>query len=299
MRLQGKSIIVTGSGGGIGEGIARRLADEGASVIVNDINPAMGEKVAADIRAQGGQAAFFAADVTSSADVKALVDFAVQRNGKLDVMVAGFSAGMFNALDSGLKFEIVGSMGISTGDPAKSPTALEVSKASGITDIKGLKGKKIAAAGGPGATGGYLLAQVLESADLTLKDVEVVTSSDQRLICQRASAVSTRPSATIQRGSTREISRPTMNIAIRRCLATRISRAVASRTCATDPAALDSAGSCSVWTESTTQTAGRSASSVASTTDTSVSAMIGTFSAPGLIRSARRRTWAADSSPVT
>lgn len=101
MRLQGKSIIVTGSGGGIGEGIARRLADEGASVIVNDINPAMGEKVAADIRAQGGQAAFFAADVTSSADVKALVDFAVQRNGKLDVMVnnAGWTHRNQPALD--------------------------------------------------------------------------------------------------------------------------------------------------------------------------------------------------------
>ena len=101
MRLQGKSIIVTGSGGGIGEGIARRLAEEGARVIVNDINPAMGEKVAADIRAQGGQAAFFAADVTSSADVKALVDFAVQRNGKLDVMVnnAGWTHRNQPALD--------------------------------------------------------------------------------------------------------------------------------------------------------------------------------------------------------
>ena len=45
MRLKNKSIIVTGSGGGIGEGIARRLAAEGANVIVNDINAAMGEKV--------------------------------------------------------------------------------------------------------------------------------------------------------------------------------------------------------------------------------------------------------------
>lgn len=95
-------------------------------------------------------------------------------SGKLDVMVAGFSAGMFNALSSGLEFKVVGSMGISTGDPQKSPTALEVSTKSGITDIKGLKGKKIAAAGGSGATGGYLLAQVLAEGDLTLKDVEVV-----------------------------------------------------------------------------------------------------------------------------
>ncbi|MET0310877.1 MAG: SDR family NAD(P)-dependent oxidoreductase, partial [Burkholderiaceae bacterium] len=87
MRVQGKSIIVTGAGQGIGEGIARRLAEQGASVIVNDINTSLGEKVAADIVKAGGKASFFAADVTKSDDVKALVDAAVQRHGKLDVMV--------------------------------------------------------------------------------------------------------------------------------------------------------------------------------------------------------------------
>lgn len=87
MRVQGKSIIVTGSGGGIGEGIARRLAEEGASVIVNDINQALGEKVVGEINAAGGKASFFAADVTKSADMKALVEAAVQRHGKLDAMV--------------------------------------------------------------------------------------------------------------------------------------------------------------------------------------------------------------------
>lgn len=87
MRVQGKSIIVTGSGGGIGEGIAKRLAEEGASVVVNDINREAGEKVAQAINAAGGKASFLAADVTKSADVKALVDHAVKQFGKLDVMV--------------------------------------------------------------------------------------------------------------------------------------------------------------------------------------------------------------------
>ncbi len=87
MRLKDKSIIVTGSGGGIGEGIARRLAAEGAKVIVNDINSALGEQVVADIVKAGGTASFFAADVTQTAEVKALVEAAVQRHGKLDVMV--------------------------------------------------------------------------------------------------------------------------------------------------------------------------------------------------------------------
>lgn len=87
MRLKDKSIIVTGAGGGIGEGIARRLAQEGAQLVVNDINTAAGERVAAEITAAGGAAVFAAGDVTRTKDVKALVDAAVKRFGRLDVMV--------------------------------------------------------------------------------------------------------------------------------------------------------------------------------------------------------------------
>jgi len=73
MRVKDKSIIVTGAGNGIGEGVARRLAEEGARVIVNDIHVAHGEKVVADIVAAGGRASFVAADVTKSQDMQALV----------------------------------------------------------------------------------------------------------------------------------------------------------------------------------------------------------------------------------
>ena len=87
MRVEGKSVIVTGAGGGIGEGIARRLASEGAAVIVNDINAALSEKVTADINAAGGRARFVAGDVTKSADWQALVAAAQAFGGKLDVIV--------------------------------------------------------------------------------------------------------------------------------------------------------------------------------------------------------------------
>ena len=87
MRVKGKSIIITGAGGGIGEGIAKRLAAEGAHVIVNDINTKLGEAVVGQIKAAGGVASFFAADVTQSSDVAALVQSAVKLYGKLDVMV--------------------------------------------------------------------------------------------------------------------------------------------------------------------------------------------------------------------
>ncbi len=87
MRVQDKSIIVTGAGGGIGKGIALRLAQEGAKVIVNDINPAAGIAVVDEIVQSGGVAALFAADVTRTEEVKALVAAALQHYGRLDVMI--------------------------------------------------------------------------------------------------------------------------------------------------------------------------------------------------------------------
>jgi 3-oxoacyl-[acyl-carrier protein] reductase len=87
MRVQDKSIIVTGAGGGIGKGIALRLAQEGANVIVNDVNPAAGEAVVHEIVQAGGVAAFFAANMTRTEEVKALVAAALQHYGRLDVVV--------------------------------------------------------------------------------------------------------------------------------------------------------------------------------------------------------------------
>ena len=103
MRLAGKSIIVTGAGSGIGEGIAKRLAEEGAAVLVNDIQVEAGERVVREIAQAGGRASFMAADVTKNADVKALVQAAVQRHGRLDVVVnnAGWTHRNQPALDVG------------------------------------------------------------------------------------------------------------------------------------------------------------------------------------------------------
>jgi 3-oxoacyl-[acyl-carrier protein] reductase len=68
MRLQGKTAIVTGAGSGFGEGIARRFAQEGAKVVVNDINALGGERVAREI---GGR--FVQGDVTKGGDWSKLV----------------------------------------------------------------------------------------------------------------------------------------------------------------------------------------------------------------------------------
>lgn len=99
-------------------------------------------------------------------------------SGRLDALAAGFSAGMFNAADAGMEFQVVGSMGINTGDPEHSPTALLGAQKAiddgSVTQVAQLRGKRIAAAGGPGATGGFLVASILAPAGLTLKDVEIV-----------------------------------------------------------------------------------------------------------------------------
>ncbi len=88
MRVHNKSIIVTGAASGFGESIAKRLAAEGARVIVNDIDAANGERVVAEIAAAGGRASFFAADVTRSDDMKRLVAAALERHGQLDTVVS-------------------------------------------------------------------------------------------------------------------------------------------------------------------------------------------------------------------
>jgi 3-oxoacyl-[acyl-carrier protein] reductase len=87
MRLGKKVAIVTGAGSGFGEGIAKRFAQEGAQVLVNDINADPGERVAEAIRKAGGSAQFAQADVTRDADWARLVQSAQSKFGRVDVVV--------------------------------------------------------------------------------------------------------------------------------------------------------------------------------------------------------------------
>ena len=82
MRLQGKIAIVTGAASGFGEGIARRFAAEGASVVAADMNLEGARRLAAEIGAVavGG-------DVSQGADARGIVDAAVRSFGGLDVVV--------------------------------------------------------------------------------------------------------------------------------------------------------------------------------------------------------------------
>ncbi len=75
MRLANKVAIITGSGSGIGKATALRFGEEGAHVIVNDVNPEQGQQTVQEIRGKGGSATFFEADVTIPESVQALADY--------------------------------------------------------------------------------------------------------------------------------------------------------------------------------------------------------------------------------
>lgn len=84
MRLQGKVALVTGAGGGFGEGIARLFAAEGAHVVCADMRAEAASAVAEQI---GKAAVAVPGDVSRGPDVQAMVDAAVQRFGGLDIVV--------------------------------------------------------------------------------------------------------------------------------------------------------------------------------------------------------------------
>lgn len=86
-RLKDKVAVVTGSGAGMGEGIIRLFAAEGARVVVSGRDEEKGKAVADDIASQGSQAIFIRADVTVEAECRALIDRTVEHYGQIDVLV--------------------------------------------------------------------------------------------------------------------------------------------------------------------------------------------------------------------
>ena len=83
--LKDKVGVVTGSGGGIGRAIAVAFAREGAKVVVTDFNEETGNQTVELIRAAGGDAQFFAADVSDEAKVAELMAFTTAQYGRLDI----------------------------------------------------------------------------------------------------------------------------------------------------------------------------------------------------------------------
>jgi NAD(P)-dependent dehydrogenase (short-subunit alcohol dehydrogenase family) len=87
-RFTGKRIVVTGAGRGLGFAFAERLAREGASVVIAEIDAALGTAAAAKLEAQGGDARFVQTDVSSEASVAAMAAVAAEGHDGIDGLVA-------------------------------------------------------------------------------------------------------------------------------------------------------------------------------------------------------------------
>ena len=94
MKLENKSVIVTGSGRGIGEYIAKRLAREGANVIVTGRTARDIENVSMEINDAGGRSIFIKGDVTIEKDVREVIHETIKEFGKVDMLVNNAGKGL-------------------------------------------------------------------------------------------------------------------------------------------------------------------------------------------------------------
>jgi NAD(P)-dependent dehydrogenase (short-subunit alcohol dehydrogenase family) len=95
-RLRDRVAIVTGAGQGIGEAIARRFAQQGAKVVIAEINPTTGSAVAESLRVEGGQAHFVATDVSRAETIEAMVAETTQRFGPPSILVNNAGINVFS-----------------------------------------------------------------------------------------------------------------------------------------------------------------------------------------------------------
>lgn len=87
MRLENKVAVVTGAGRGIGKGIALRLAEDGANVVIADVNLEIAAQAADEIKALGRKALPVRADVSKKEDAQNLIDATIREFGRIDILV--------------------------------------------------------------------------------------------------------------------------------------------------------------------------------------------------------------------
>ena len=100
MRLKEKVAVVTGSGAGIGQGTAELLGEEGAKVVVVDVDADSGAKTAANIKNKGGSSHFVHADISIEADAKRIAEEAVKTFGRIDILVNNAATFVLKGFDA-------------------------------------------------------------------------------------------------------------------------------------------------------------------------------------------------------
>jgi len=151
-RLEGKVALVTGGGSGLGEAIARRCAEEGATVVVSDINEESARRVATSISEAGGAAHALFQDVTDENAWDTVVEGIIRTHGRLDILVNNAGIALTGSvedttLEDWRKTQAINMEGVFLGCRA----AVKVMKQSGgsiinISSIDGMVGEPKAAA---------------------------------------------------------------------------------------------------------------------------------------------------------
>jgi NAD(P)-dependent dehydrogenase (short-subunit alcohol dehydrogenase family) len=104
-QLASKVAVITGAASGMGAETARLFAREGASVLIADIDEPQGTAMAAEILSQGGTAAFQKTDVTRKEDIVAMIETAVSRFGRLDILFNNAGGGIGGTDEGKISFE--------------------------------------------------------------------------------------------------------------------------------------------------------------------------------------------------
>ena len=154
-KVEGKVALVTGGASGIGAGCATRLAEEGASVVVTDLQADKGEELVVAIRKAGGKARFLHHDTTSEADWETVIGDVEKTDGRLDILVnnAGIAIGSPTITTMSLadwkKQQAVNVEGVFLGCKHALPLMRKAGNGGSIVNmssVAGLKGSPILAA---------------------------------------------------------------------------------------------------------------------------------------------------------
>lgn len=85
--MEGKVVVITGASSGIGKATALEIAKRGGRIVLSSRRPQALDSIVQSIKLQGGEAAYFAADVSSQEEVQQLADYAIKQYGKIDVWI--------------------------------------------------------------------------------------------------------------------------------------------------------------------------------------------------------------------